>query len=298
MLWLMLVLLYHGVRPKGDTVSPDIRHKHVPEQAFAQQLDILKRSFKVIPLSEAVARLRDKKPLPKNACVITFDDGYANNAETAAPLLKARGLPATFFVTTDFIDGSMQLWVDRFELAYSKISAGTDPSGDAKERERLKKLPTDERERLVTELEQRAGTVGQTALLHRAMSWNQVRGLIRHGFEIGAHTKTHPILSRCSSEQIRDEVVGSKHKIEQELGRPCLHFASPNGQPDDWNDEVLSVIKQNFASLSTTISRFAKDGDDPFLIPRITIDTGEDMPKFLLTVSGIRTMLQGIKRRL
>ncbi len=293
----MLVLLYHGVRPADDTVSPDIRHKHVPEAAFAHQLDILRRLYRIIPLREAVAALREGKPLATNACVITFDDGYANNAETAAPLLKARGMPATFFVTTDFIDHKMRLWVDRFEMAFSKLH-GKDLAADTKERERLKKLPTDEREHLVTELERTAGTSDMIAPLHRAMTWDQVRALAADGFEIGAHTKTHPILSRCSSEQVREELAGSKAHIETELGRPCPHFAYPNGQPSDWNEEVLAAVKANFLSCCTTVGRFAGAKDDVYAIPRLTVDMGADLGKFILTVTGIRTMLQGIKRRL
>src|SRR5262249_22857007 len=155
--------------------------KHVPEATFARQLDILARWFKVISLSDAVAALAARRALPWNACVITFDDGYANNAETAAPLLLARGLPATFFITTELVAGHMALWVDRFELAYAKLH-GTDAAGDAAARQRLKTIPTAERERELTELEARAGTAGARAPLHRAMSWDQARRLAQDGF--------------------------------------------------------------------------------------------------------------------
>lgn len=293
----MLVLLYHGVRPTRDILSPDIRHKHVPEYVFEWHMRILRRIFHVISLREAVAAIKAKSPLPWNTCVITFDDGYANNAEIAAPILKKYSLPATFFLTTEFVDQKMQLWVDRFENAFFKLH-DHQPLADAKERDRLKKLPADQRERLLQELEQKAGTQQTKADLHRAMTWDQARALHADGFEIGAHTKTHPILSLCTKTDMQDELSTSKARIEKELQSPCIHFAYPNGQPSDWNNDVLAEVRTHFTSCCTTESRFASISDSEYAIPRLTIDMGDNIFKFLLTITGIRSMLQAIKRRI
>ena len=64
----------------------------------------VRRHFNVIPLIQAVERLQSGV-LPARALAITFDDGYANNEQIAAPILKKLGLPATFFIATAYLDG-------------------------------------------------------------------------------------------------------------------------------------------------------------------------------------------------
>ncbi len=75
-------------------------------ERFAALLDLIAAEFRVLPLREAVSRLRSGS-LPARAVCITFDDGYANNCEVASPLLVARQLPATVFVATGFLNGGI-----------------------------------------------------------------------------------------------------------------------------------------------------------------------------------------------
>lgn len=74
---------------------------------------LFKRHFFVIPLSELIERLRQNKPVG-GALSITFDDGYRDNFEVAAPILKRLDLPATFFVATRFIESAqVPFWDER-----------------------------------------------------------------------------------------------------------------------------------------------------------------------------------------
>ena len=68
--------------------------------------------FTVIPLGEMVGRIESGKSLSRTLAV-TFDDGYRDNYESAAPLLRSTGLPATFFVASDFIGSNTVAWWDR-----------------------------------------------------------------------------------------------------------------------------------------------------------------------------------------
>ena len=69
---------------------------------FAEFCDFFGRYFRVLSLSEQVAASKAGRDLG-GSLSITFDDGYLNNFEVAAPILRRAGLPATFFVTTGFI---------------------------------------------------------------------------------------------------------------------------------------------------------------------------------------------------
>ena len=291
----MTILLYHGVRPADDTTSPDIRQKHTPETVFRRQMEAIKQAFTPITLSELVDALTEKRPLPARGICITFDDGYENNATTAAPILKELGIPATFFVTTGFLDGTTKLWVDRFETAYEKLQRS---ESDNVVRSRLKKLTPDEREKEIRQLEIEAGTSHLIHPLHRPMSWDHARNLVRDGFEIGAHTVTHPILATLTSEEQQREIETSKQRIEQELRTTCRFFAHPNGQPGDWNEDTLRIVRNRFDACFTTIDGSVKTGDDPFMLKRITIDTGSDLRKFALTITGIRSTIAKLRRKI
>ncbi|MGW0610764.1 polysaccharide deacetylase family protein [Streptomyces sp. NPDC002788] len=97
------VLLYHSVSADPPawiapfTVSPRV---------FAEQLGLLADSgLEIVPLRRLVAAVRGGPPLPARSAVLTFDDGFADFHSTVAPLLAARGLPATLYVTTGALGG-------------------------------------------------------------------------------------------------------------------------------------------------------------------------------------------------
>ncbi len=95
------VLTYHRVNGQhpGDRLS-------VRPRAFAEQMDALATSGRpVVSLAAVLPALRGEVALPAGAVAITFDDGYADNASEAAPVLARHGFPATFFVVTARIGG-------------------------------------------------------------------------------------------------------------------------------------------------------------------------------------------------
>lgn len=91
------ILVYHRV----NDVSRD--NLTTSTARFAEHLETLKRHYPVLGLSAAVTALREGRYLGPNVVVITFDDGYADNHDNAAPILERFGLPATFFVTAAIV---------------------------------------------------------------------------------------------------------------------------------------------------------------------------------------------------
>lgn len=96
------ILMYHRVDALSEfdqlTVSPDV---------FQQQMALLSRLYRVVPLTQALAELESGRVV-RNTVVITFDDGYLDNLTLALPILEQFSLPATVFITSDFAAGSLQ----------------------------------------------------------------------------------------------------------------------------------------------------------------------------------------------
>ena len=157
------ILIYHRVLAQPDPLFPG----EVDRVLFERQLRLLRRFYTPLPLPQALQRLQDGSLPPRAAC-ITFDDGYADNAEHALPLLQRHGLHATFFIATGYLNGG-QMWNDRVIEAVRHATAATLDLGDlglgplplanmAQRRAaighvlgKLKYLPFEQRQRLAAE---------------------------------------------------------------------------------------------------------------------------------------------------
>jgi peptidoglycan/xylan/chitin deacetylase (PgdA/CDA1 family) len=105
-----LILMYHRVAE----VQSDPWALCVTPQHFAEQLEVLRQQSTVWGLRQLSAALRNGS-LPKQAVVITFDDGYADNLHHARPLLESFDTPATVFLTTGAIGCQREFWWDELE---------------------------------------------------------------------------------------------------------------------------------------------------------------------------------------
>lgn len=260
------------------------RHPDVPDQAmFERQLEWLRACFTVLPLPEAVNRLRDGS-LPAGAAAITFDDGYADNYLCALPVLQRLGLHATFFIATGFLDGGI-MWNDAVihtvhetrqnRLDCSAAGLGMIELADGADRtaiaagliNALKHLAFDARASAVASLVS-AGAVDLPRDL--MLSTTQLRALHAAGMEIGAHTINHPILSRCPADQATREIRDGKRALESIVDAPVDLFAYPNGKPvrDYLPAHVDMARAAGFKAAFTTMEGVSSRLGDPYQIPR------------------------------
>ena len=94
------ILIYHRVLARPDPLFPE----ESAAESFDQQMSELSACFRIMSLRDAIQGLR-KGTLPSRAACITFDDGYADNAEVALPIQQKHGICATFFIASGFLDG-------------------------------------------------------------------------------------------------------------------------------------------------------------------------------------------------
>ncbi len=270
--------MYHRVLPEPDSLRPD----DIPLPVFVRCMRALKRYFNVLPLAEAVEKLKNHS-LPGRAVAITFDDGYADNATVAAPVLAELGLPATVFVATGYLNNG-RMWNDtvietvrQIRDSHVEIGAlGPLPLGSDSERlaaisallTHFKHLPFDERDRQVKAL---AETVNDDLAGSLMMTDSQVASLANSGIAVGAHTVRHPILANLSESESVDEINASKSVLEQLTGNEVSLFAYPNGRPDrDYRRADVRAVKQaGFKAAVSTSWGSAGEECDLFQLPRI-----------------------------
>ena len=275
----LTILTYHRVLTTADPMLPD----EVDVDAFTLHMDSLRRHFCVLALGEALARLK-RGTLPANAVCITFDDGYANNAEVALPVLQEKGLPACFFIATRFLDGTC-MWNDAVveacrttqmrDVDFSWLGLGEVEFASTEMRrvvaERLlttmKRLQLEERDDAVSRLCEELRVNRPRGLM---MTPDQIRLLASAGMELGGHTIAHPILSTLSAAEAESEIGGGKEELEGLAGQSVRWFAYPNGRPGvDFGERDVSIVRRlGFDAAVTTERGAAVQQSDPYRLPR------------------------------
>jgi peptidoglycan/xylan/chitin deacetylase (PgdA/CDA1 family) len=225
------ILFYHRV---ADT---SLNAWTMPTATFARQVRWLKEWFDVVDLAEAQRRIasgRNTRP----TVAITFDDGYAENMQFAAPLLLKEKLPFTYFVSTNHVFGN-------------------------------RPFPHDE-------------AAGRPLPPNTA---SQLRELADAGVEIGAHNRNHIHLGIATADVLQEEIIGSKHDLEQALEREVRYFAVPYGQPADLSTAAFQIAyRAGYHGVCSAFGGYNFPGDDPFHLRRIHADCEMVRLKNWLTV--------------
>src|SRR5205823_14531932 len=122
--------------------------------------------------------------------------------------------------------------------------------------------------------------------------------LAAEGFDVGAHTRTHPVLSRVPPERLQDEIGGCKEHLERNLGSPVAHFAYPNGRRQDYTPQAVeAVARAGYVAAVTTVAGSNTPATPLFELHRI--DAGdEDLPHFAQSVSGLQRLRTSVRTSL
>ena len=308
------ILMYHGITV--EAVSDPTSSKLLPLEAFERQIRHLSRYYTIIPLDELVRRLAGNETLPAHSLVLTFDDGYRNNLEYAYPVLRKYNAPATIFLTTAFIGTADVLWTDQIDYLFSRC---TGPQGSESlswiadivgiaprsnqltselVKDRLKKMEDEKKQTCLQEIWNRAGSdFSDTHLsMYQFLSWEEVREMDGRLITFGAHTRTHPILTKIPREQAREEIAGSKHEIEERTGRSATLFAYPNGKEKDFDETTKALLKDaGFSCSLTTIPGFNAQGIDRYALHRLS-PYAPDFITFKAKMAGMLELLSSARR--
>lgn len=289
----LLILGYHGV-------SLDDEHEWNPPlylspETFAARMRALRRGgYNVLPLQEALARLRADE-LPPKAVAITFDDGTHDFHERALPILRESGFPVTLYLTTYYTERaspvfdvmcSYLLWKGRdrrLDVTGILGLAGHIEAGDDTRRQsifrhirstaRAARVPDDEKDAILRRIAGIAG-VDYDALLERRvlhlMTPGEVARVAQQGVDVQLHTHRHrsPSDRALFLRELADNAAAIRAMVPS--SGPLTHFCYPSGI---WREELLPWLReQGVQSATTCVPGLASPDDEPLLLPRL-VDT-------------------------
>ena len=255
----VLVLNYHRIG-NGEGSLFDNALWSADAGMFADQLQYCKLHLDMISpadLPDVIASGRGRYGM------VTFDDGYLDNYEVAFPLLKAAGVPATFFIATGFIDTPVLPWWD--EIAWMVKTSRRNwvelpdwfPAPlifDDPGRERIirtllrgyKTMPVESTGRYVEAIAEATGSGRCSAEVGKQlwMNWDMLRQMRAHGMTIGGHTVSHPVLARLPPERQREEVQGCAARLSAEMNEPMQVFSYPVGKPYAFDGTTRNYLRE------------------------------------------------------
>jgi peptidoglycan/xylan/chitin deacetylase (PgdA/CDA1 family) len=306
----LLGLCYHGVIGDDAPMDDPRTRIAVTKSQFEAQLAELRNHWTPIALSEIDRCFRNGEPIPEQSVFVTFDDGFLNNLNVAAPILKKYEIPATVFLTTGLIETNDTIWplelVERIVAWYGNdlpLPNGTETltlPTEPRERidaavtvmNRCKSLSNSERIRYVELI--RGKTVFQPSEywqyeLYRLMIWEDARQLREMGFEFGAHTISHCNLAKLPIDEAIREIRESKERIETELGAECFALAYPFGDRSAFSDTVINAAKNLGFRIGVTLCMHRNPMQpDPMRLDRICVTGDTTLASFRSLIAGWR----------
>jgi peptidoglycan/xylan/chitin deacetylase (PgdA/CDA1 family) len=303
----LIVLTYHRIAQPGADSYYDPVVSATPA-SFHAQVKWLRNHVRILRLDELDGLIQVGIPWSEPIALLTFDDGYRDNIETAVPILRTWGVPATFFIPTDFLESPKLPWWDyiayvikqsrtqQLNLKRSVDNAGAPLSIDLDSIPHAVAIAMIVREILeetiadvpwfLEQLAVHANVVVNQAELSRAlfMDWDQVRRLADSttGLTVGSHAQSHQKLAKLDDQSQHRELVISKQVLENRLGHEVLALAYPFGWPGTYTLTTKRVASESGYRLAfTSQAGVNRPGDlDPLEINRFGVGSS-DSPALL-----------------
>lgn len=283
------ILLFHRVRPKVDG---HYKLSITPER-YQEILELFLRRAEPSTLDDIEER--PKRP----RFIVTFDDGYADNFEVAAPISSALSVPLTIYVASGVVGTSHGFWWDRLRAICQRAALNPSISLDLElpktsvairlrdERvrdllwylhHRLRMLPVENIELCLNDIAAQLGVENYLDPEDRVLSHAQLQELATTRLvSVGAHTVDHSRLSSLSRCQQAQQIEASRRHLESGQHSAVNHFAYPFGGSGDYNaDSVAAVAEAGYLTAVTTRSGIVRSWTPRLQLPRIGVY--EDTP--------------------
>ncbi|HUI10809.1 MAG TPA: polysaccharide deacetylase family protein [Bacteroidota bacterium] len=236
------ILVYHRIADVSF-VDPACDDWNVDPRTFERQVAALAECATIVPLSDVLRLLAERRNETRPLACLTFDDGYANFASAALPVLVRYGAPATVFVVTDAMDREGPMPFD----AWSRAHAADQPPE-----------------------------------AWRPLRWEELDRCVATGLvAVGAHSHTHRNGLGATREELDEEASRARSLLVARYGAAAGEaYSYPYGSRrlGQVTDAYVGAVRRaGFRTGVTTDLGVALPGDDPLALPRVEahgLDTG------------------------
>jgi peptidoglycan/xylan/chitin deacetylase (PgdA/CDA1 family) len=227
---------------------------------FEKHLDWLGERFEIVSLGELTVKM-NRRARSKPMAALTFDDGYSEVFHNGFPLLKRKGIPASFFVITDLIGTTQAPLHDRL---YAVLSSAGIPNPFSATQNLVRNHDYDNLLRMLESMDA-GGEISRNAPdALDPLTWEMLAEMRDAGMTIGSHSKTHAFLTNEGPERVRQEAEDSRAVLQQKLGIDADFFAYPGG---DFNAAVVDAVDRAGYRLAFTVCGH-RDARHPMLTIR------------------------------
>ncbi len=295
----VLILMYHSVADADDARWIDPAN-HVAPAVFERQMRRLARTRRVISVGELAACLCERRDPPPGAVVLTFDDGYRDNASIAAPVLRELKLPWTLYLPTGFVERREAPWIDQVYTVFrtrtrdalvldrETISLQSPAACRAAYHAVTRVLletSRDDRERRLAELREALRPQAEAPAL--TLGWDELREAAAQNplLTLGVHTREHLDLTHAPPSAATEEVRRCVEDAAAALGYAPEHFAYPYNRASAETRQWLVDAGLRSAMASGAGGLIGHDAD-PLHLTRVAAPA--DMASFRYVISGAR----------
>ena len=253
-----VVLCYHRV--SAEASGPNGIVPTIPIDLLRRHLHALAEVADIVPLERVLVCSPGRRP----RVALTFDDDDPGHATCALPVLRALGVPATFFLSGRALHGLGAYWFQQLErvieargLESTARFLGLPGSGAAALARACEAEPA-----LQQQVAGLAADHPAAAMLDRA----GIAALVDGGMRLGFHTLDHQVLTALPDDVLDRALQRGRDELATAAGHPLLFFAYPHGKADART--AAAVSRSGYVGACTGRPVPVRRGQDPYRIGR------------------------------
>ncbi|MBI2118100.1 MAG: polysaccharide deacetylase family protein [Elusimicrobia bacterium] len=307
-----LSMLYSGFLPKKKSLSIFLFHAlfwnkrekdlnlidprlGITVSDFRRFVDYyLNHGYRFISANEIL----NSSKLDENQALITFDDGYANNL-LALPILNEFQVPATFFISTNYVKNNKCFWWDI--LYRERRKAGLSYNEIYEEQQSLKSKKYNHIEEYITRL---FGKIAFTPAseIDRPLTPAELKACSHSQYlTIGNHTSDHINLTICSNSEIKFQIMDAQDFIKNTTGKSPSVISYPFGS---YSNEIINIAKDSGLKLGISINTMKNDlpinleGEKCMRMGRFTMSAETDIRIQLKFFDSSMLLMNSLKKKI
>jgi peptidoglycan/xylan/chitin deacetylase (PgdA/CDA1 family) len=317
-----VVVTYHGVLPNGyKVIDRKLDGNLVSSDVLRRQLGFLQSRYNIIAPEEFRLWCEQGRELPAHSVLLTCDDGLVNSVIEMLPILQEFRASCLFFITGASVDDTItMLWYEELYLMLlqsentvalhiPEISLNTRATGWRQKRalwwqlvKHLSQFDRVRRRALLNEvrvqlaLSERWNSTRSSEALRRRFSLltpAELSQLLDAGMTVGAHSLSHPILSRLPAELAWKEIRDSRYSLEATLGKRVWAFAYPFGDPFSVGPREFEMARRaGFTCAFLNVDNSKNAAMNYLALPRVHVTGNMSLPEFEAHISGLHSSLR------